>query len=107
MFKLEFYVPQTHLETVKEALFDAGAGKIGEYDHCCWQIEGRGQFRPSLNSDPHLGEKGKLEKLSEWKVELVCSDECISSTLKALLKSHPYEEPAYNIVKFSDKSTFL
>lgn len=107
MYKLEFYVPQTHLETVKEALFEAGAGKIGEYDRCCWQIEGQGQFRPSLKSDPHLGEKGKLEKLREWKVELVSSDEFISSVLKALLDSHPYEEPGYSIVKCLDKSLFL
>lgn len=107
MYKMEFYVPQTHLEIVKEALFAAGAGIFGEYDQCCWQIEGGGQFRPSQKSDPHLGEKGKLEKLKEWKVELICSDECISSTLKALLHSHPYEEPAYNIVKCLDKSMFL
>jgi len=107
MYKIEFYVPYTHLEKVKDALFNARAGKIGHYDHCCWQTEGSGQFRPGAASNPFLGEKGKLETLIEWKVELVCSDDNIDNALSALLESHPYEEPAYNIVKIYDKNMFL
>jgi hypothetical protein len=107
MYKIEFYVPGTHLESVKYALFEAGAGKIGEYDNCCWQIEGEGQFRPSLESNPHIGVKGKLEQLKEWKVELVCEDHVIRNTIKTLIDTHPYEEPAYNIIKIMDKSMFL
>ena len=107
MYKIEFYVPQSHLEPVKEALFNSGAGKIGDYEHCCWQVPGEGQFRPGAESNPFIGEKGELEKVLEWKVELVCSDEKIKDALSALLASHPYEEPAYNLIKIMDKTMFL
>ena len=107
MYKIEFYVPDSYLDTVKNALFEAGAGKIGEYDHCCWQVEGVGQFRPSADSNPHIGEKGTLERLPEWKVELVCDDNFVKMSVNALIESHPYEEPAYNIMKILDKDMFL
>lgn len=107
MYKIEFYVPFSHREIVKKALFTSGAGKIGNYEQCCWQIEGSGQFFPCSESHPHIGEKGELEILKEWKVEMVCDDEHIKKAVIALIKSHPYEEPAYNIVKNLDKSVFL
>ena len=62
MYSLVFYVPETHLEVVKEAVFLAGAGAIGDYDHCCWQAKGQGQFRPLEGSHPHLGTKDCIEK---------------------------------------------
>jgi len=107
MYKIEFYVPGSFLDSVKNALFEAGAGKIGEYDQCCWQIQGKGQFRPSSASNPHIGEKGKLEQLPEWKVELVCDKRNIRKSVHALIESHPYEEPAYNVVEILDKNMFL
>ena len=107
MYKIEFYVPQDHLDPVKSAIFETGAGKIGNYEHCCWQVEGTGQFRPSNNSDPFIGIEGELEVLKEWKVELVCKENIIVEVIKALIRTHPYEEPAYNIVKVMDKSVFL
>ncbi len=107
MYKIEFYVPENYLEVVKDALFDNGAGIIGDYEKCCWQIEGRGQFQPGNNSNPHIGEIGELEILKEWKVEMVCSVQNIKTALAAFLEAHPYEEPAYNIVEFLDKNMFL
>lgn len=107
MYKIEFYVPDSHVEIVKNSMFDAGAGRIGKYDCCSWQTKGQGQFRPSPDSNPYIGTGGVLEKLIEWKVEMVCTDETVSPVLAALFSSHPYEEPAYNIVKFPDKSAFL
>lgn len=107
MYKIEFYVPSSHRDIVKKALFESGAGKIGDYEQCCWQIEGSGQFYPLAESTPFLGEKGELEALPEWKVELVCEDSFIKKAVSALLQSHPYEEPAYNITKILDKSMFL
>lgn len=99
MYKLCFYVPESHLDKIKEAVFNAGAGKIGDYDRCCWQVLGEGQFRPKAGSTPFIGEQGVIEKVSEYKVEMVCSDDCIASVVDALKFSHPYEEPAYNIAK--------
>lgn len=103
MFKLCFYVPDSHLEAVKQAIFAVGAGRIGLYDSCCWQVRGLGQFRPLPGSQPHLGEQGSLEKLEEWRVELVLADEAIARQAVAALKTaHPYETPAYDVVQVLD-----
>lgn len=99
MFKLCYFVPGSHLEETKQALFDAGAGKIGDYDQCAWQCEGQGQFRPLAGSDPFLGQQGRLETVREFKVELVCDDGRIQDAIAALKKAHPYEEPAYEVYR--------
>ncbi len=96
MYQLCFYVPESHLEIVKQAVFAAGAGRIGDYECCAWQVLGEGQFRPMAGSTPFLGRQGRLETLSEYRVEMVCDDDLIDATLSALLASHPYEEPAYH-----------
>ena len=70
MLKLIFFVPESHKEIVKEALFEIGAGSIGKYDRCSFEVEGVGQFRPSAGSD-HFWEREKLEKVREFKVEMV------------------------------------
>ena len=93
--KLEFYVPETHLEEVKTAVFDAGAGQIGDYDCCCWETSGSGQFRPLDGSQPFIGEQGKIESVIEYKVEMVCAVELIDEVVSVLKQSHPYETPAY------------
>ncbi|WP_417661216.1 NGG1p interacting factor NIF3 [Pseudomonas sp.] len=102
MYKLCFYVPESHLETVKAAIFAAGAGHIGNYDNCCWQVPGQGQFRPLPGSQPYTGGEGVLERQPEWKVELVVADELIHETVKALKASHPYETPAFDVWRLSD-----
>lgn len=99
MIHLSFYVPLTHLEKVKESIFKAGAGKIGNYDCCSFEIRGIGQFRPLENSNPFLGEQGELEKVEEVKVEVVCADDLIERVIEALKKAHPYETPAYYAIK--------
>ncbi|AFU97914.1 YqfO family protein [Simiduia agarivorans] len=98
MYKLGFYVPESHLDAVKQALFAAGAGRIGQYEHCCWQVLGTGQFRPGTGADPHIGTVGKLEQLAEYRVEMVVADAFIKAAVAALKASHPYEEPAYDVV---------
>lgn len=97
MHQIIFYVPETHLEQVKAALFKAGAGRIGDYDCCAWQCKGEGQFRPLAGSKPYLGEQDKIEKVTEYKVELVCADDCLEQAVAAMLQAHPYEEPAYSV----------
>jgi hypothetical protein len=98
-YKIEFYVPASHVEATKEALFSAGAGSIGDYDSCAWQTLGAGQFRPGDNSNPYLGNKNQLETVQEYKVELVCKNNCLEKAIAALKESHPYEEPAYSVIK--------
>jgi hypothetical protein len=99
MYKLTFYVPESHLEPVKQALFAAGAGVVGHYDSCAWQVKGLGQFRPLAGSQPFLGQTDQLETVDEYRVELVCNDECIQAAVAALKVAHPYETPAYDVVK--------
>ncbi len=102
MFKLTFYVPETHLETVKAAVFAAGAGRIGNYDSCAWQVAGTGQFRPCEGAKPFLGKLDEVEKVVEYRVEMVCADELISAVVSALRAAHPYEEPAFDVVTLKE-----
>ena len=104
MLKLCFYVPESHLEAVKQAVFAAGAGKIGNYDSCCWQSLGLGQFRPLQGSAPFLGQQGEVEVVAEYKVELVCENALIKPVLRAMKQAHPYEEPAYQVLALQDVS---
>jgi len=101
-YLISFYVPETHCEAVKQALFNNGAGELGDYDSCCWQVKGEGQFRPKEGSSPFLGEKGVLEKTTEYKVEMICKDQVIKEVIDALKKSHPYEEVAYSVIKLEE-----
>lgn len=98
-YKLAFYVPESHLETVKQALFDVGAGRQGNYEHCCWQCLGQGQFKPLPNANPAIGELNVLSFVPEYKVELICAENCIDMAVNALKKSHPYEEPAFEVIR--------
>lgn len=102
MIHLAVYVPSSHLEAVKLALFSAGAGKIGNYDSCSWQTLGQGQFRPLEKSQPTLGKLGQVETVEEWKLELVCEKNILPKVLKALHESHPYETPAYLVVELAN-----
>lgn len=102
MYKLAFFVPDSHVEVVKAAVFAAGGGRIGDYDHCAWQTLGQGQFRPLHGSQPFLGQTGQLEVVEEWKVELVVADDLIAQVVIALKHSHPYETPAYEVWQLLD-----
>ena len=102
MYKLCFFVPESHLEPVKQAVFAAGGGRIGDYEHCCWQVLGQGQFRPGPGADPFIGLAGKLERVAEYRVELVCEDDLIAGVVTALKAAHPYEEPAYDVLRLAE-----
>jgi len=102
MYKFAFFVPESHLETVKDAVFATGAGRIGDYDQCCWQAEGQGQFRALDGADPHIGAVGVLETVNEFRVELVCTDALIKAAVAAMKLAHPYEEPAYDVWQLAD-----
>lgn len=98
MYVLVCYLPESHLESVKSALFASGAGSMGGYEQCCWQTKGLGQFLPSLESNPFLGEKGELAQVAEWRIELVVKEEDVTSVIEALKRSHPYEVPSYHLI---------
>jgi len=99
MYKLTVYIPETHVEAVKTALFAAGAGRYANYDRCAWQVLGQGQFRPLQGSKPFLGTPGQIACVPEYRVEMIVQDASIPAVLKALKAAHPYEEPAYDLVR--------
>jgi hypothetical protein len=99
VYKLCVYIPEANLEDVKRALFDAGAGRIGMYSDCCWQVLGSGQFRPGEGSQPFVGSIGEVEQVPEYRVEMVCADDVVDVVIAALRASHPYEEPAFDLIR--------
>ncbi len=102
MYKICVYVPEKSVENVKQALFDAGAGRIGNYDSCCWQTQGIGQFRPLQNSNPTIGSINEVEHVREIKIELVCEDALVKQVIQAMKEIHPYEEPAFDVWKLAE-----
>ena len=101
MYVLVYYVPEEALDATKKALFDAGAGNIGEYSECSWQVKGEGQFRPGSLSSPYSGRKGENFKTAEYRVEIALEDRLKGKVIEALKNAHPYETPAYHLVKVS------
>jgi hypothetical protein len=99
MYVLIFYVPAESKEKVKRSCFDAGAGVVGNYDHCCFETEGVGQFRPLFGANPAIGSVGGLEYVKEVRVEMIVQKQVLGSVINALKVSHPYEEVAYHVLK--------
>ena len=98
LYQFYYYVPISHLEKTKKAIFAAGAGKMGNYSSCAWQTKGVGQYKPEPKSKAYIGKVGKISKVAEYKVETVCKQSKIKAVIKALKKSHPYEHPAFGVV---------
>ena len=103
MFKISFYVPETALETVKNAMFKAGAGRFDDYENCAWQTIGMGQFRPIKNANPTIGRLNKLETVKEYKVEMICRSDHLNSVIDAMKLAHPYEQVAYAVIKMENQ----
>lgn len=99
MYKLVFFVPENEKEFVKEQLFQVGAGHYDGYEKCSWEVLGTGQFLPLSGSNPFIGKQGALERVNEYRVEMVCDDSIIKKVVEKLIDSHPYEEPAYEAWK--------
>jgi len=99
MYLIGFYAPPEHVEAIKQAMFEAGAGRMGEYACCAWQTEGTGQFMPLAAAEPFIGECDTLSKITECKVEMVCNDACIHEVVNALHTHHPYETPAIQVIR--------
>lgn len=99
MYKLAVFIPTKYVEKVKSAMFDAGGGQIGNYDRCCFQTKGTGQFRPGQGSHPFLGTQGDVEYVEEIKVEMVCTQASVQNVISAMKQAHPYETPAYDVLR--------
>ena len=102
MYKLNYFVPVDAKEKTKQALFEIGVGRYENYECCSFETLGVGQFKPIAEANPHIGELDKVEKVQEYKVEMVCSDSLIKDAVKALKEAHPYEEVAYEVFRMEE-----
>lgn len=102
MLQISFYVPETDLEIVKNAMFKAGAGQFNHYKNCAWQTLGVGQFQPISGANPTLGQLNKLEVIKEYKVEMLCAEARLALVIKAMKAAHCYEEVAFSVVKIEN-----
>ena len=95
--KLIVFVPREALDAVREALFAAGAGRIGDYEHCSWYTDGTGTFLGGTGTSPSVGRAGREQRVAELRLETVFPAEQQDEMIAALRRAHPYEEPAFDI----------
>ena len=100
--KLVVFVPREALAAVRDALFAAGAGRIGNYERCSWYTEGTGTFVGGEGSSPSVGQAGREERVAELRLETVFPVERQNEVLAALRTAHPYEEPAFDLYELVD-----
>jgi hypothetical protein len=100
--KLVVFVPAEALDAVREAVFAAGAGRIGEYERCSWYAEGTGTFLGGEGTSPVVGERGQEERVPELRLETVYPHEREAHVVRALREAHPYEEPAFDLYPLAD-----
>jgi hypothetical protein len=95
--KLVVFVPREALAPVRDALFAAGAGRIGDYERCSWYTEGTGTFFGGEGTEPSVGQPGREQRVAELRLETVFPEELQAEVVEALRRAHPYEEPAFDI----------
>ena len=96
-YKLVVFVPREALDAVREAVFAAGAGRIGNYTRCSWYTEGTGTFFGGEGTSPAVGKAGREERASELRLETILPAERLEDVVAALRRAHPYEEPAFDV----------
>ncbi|MET3850377.1 MULTISPECIES: Nif3-like dinuclear metal center hexameric protein [unclassified Paenibacillus] len=97
LYKLVVFVPAAHAEKVRAAMLDAGAGAIGNYSHCSFNVQGTGTFLPQEGTEPYIGKPGKLEQVEEVRIETIVPQGIRNKIVQAMIKAHPYEEVAYDL----------
>jgi dinuclear metal center YbgI/SA1388 family protein len=95
--KIVVFVPDKDLAKVQDALFAEGAGRIGQYNECSFRLAGTGTFFGTESTQPTVGQKGRREDVSEWRLEVVCSEARVDAVVRAMRRAHSYEEPAYDV----------
>ncbi|UOQ42499.1 Nif3-like dinuclear metal center hexameric protein [Halobacillus salinarum] len=103
LYKLAVFVPEDHAEKVRDAVSEAGAGYIGNYSHCTFQIAGEGSFMPQEGTNPFLGKQGTLEKVKEKRIETIVPKSKLNQVIQAMQTAHPYEEAAYDLYQLENK----
>lgn len=107
LYHLIVYVPLTHADAVRRAMAAAGAGRIGNYDSCSFSCSGTGRFRPLPGAHPAIGTIGEVAEVGEERIEVVVRAEDLTGVLQAIVKAHPYEEPAIHVLPMEDFRDWL
>jgi hypothetical protein len=97
--KLVWFVPEAALDATRDAVFAAGAGRIGDYERCSWYTAGTGTFLGGEGTEPTFGKAGKEERTPELRVETVVPGDRLEAVVTALIAAHPYEEVAYDVYR--------
>ena len=104
--KIFVTIPLNSVEIVRNAIFEAGAGIIGNYTHCSTSVKSIGTFKPNDKANPHIGQINTLEFVKEEKLEVICDIENVKNVITSLRNAHPYEEPAIDIVPLIEEDFF-
>lgn len=97
LVKIVVFVPEENSGAMRQALGEAGAGKVGEYSYCSFSVKGMGRFKPSANAHPHIGKSGEFEVVDEERIEVACEKEQVAEIINVIKKVHPYEEVVVDI----------
>ena len=101
--KISVFVPEEAVETVRNAMAEAGAGRIGQYTHCSFRTRGTGSFVPLPAAQPYTGSVGKLEEVEEYRLEMICAGSWLDPVVDAMLEKHPYDEVAYDVYELANE----
>ncbi|HEX7633450.1 MAG TPA: hypothetical protein VF401_03950 [Candidatus Saccharimonadales bacterium] len=96
-YKLVVTVPESDGDRLREAIGDAGGGKVGDYSYCSFTVKGTGRFKPEVGANPAIGSVGEMEEVVEDRIEVNCDDSTLENVRKAVLAVHPYEEPVIDV----------
>lgn len=101
-YKVVVTVPEAGADTLREAIGNAGGGKVGNYTHCSFSVKGTGRFLPIDGAHPTIGQVGRLEEVAEERIEITCDSENVEAIVAAIREVHPYEEPAIDIYELKE-----
>lgn len=101
-YKVVVTVPEGEADALREAIGNAGGGKVGNYTHCSFSTKGMGRFLPSEDAHPTIGQAGKLEEVIEERIEITCDEQNLKSVVDAIRQNHSYEEPAIDVYQLTD-----
>jgi len=101
--KVVVFVPEEAVERVRNAMADAGAGRIGLYTHCSFRVRGIGSFTPEDSAKPYVGTPGRLEEVEELRLEMICTGSVLDAVIRAMRENHPYEEVAYDVYELANE----
>lgn len=102
-YKIVTFVPEEAVESVRNAMAEAGAGRIGQYTHCSFRVTGTGSFVPLPLADPYVGDTGKLAEVEEYRLEMICAESWLDAVIDAMIEKHPYDEVAYDVYQLANE----